>query len=168
MIALQLPLYCLLFTGMVRIAVIGGAVNGLYFYPKALQDGAIELGLTDRETMERKRKRFMTAFYLVMLAALALIIGVWNGVTGFWAAYRQALLFLEVMNVYDGIVIDKLWVGHSRFWVLPGLEEMPFVAGAAEEKRAGAYLDPGSGAGGRHRRFDFLRERNEVNGKHDL
>ena len=52
---------------------------------------------------------------------------VWNGVTGFWAAYRQALLFLEVMNVYDGIVIDKLWVGHSRFWVLPGLEEMPFV-----------------------------------------
>ena len=58
---------------------------------------------------------------------LALIIGVWNGVTGFWAAYRQALLFLEVMNVYDGIVIDKLWVGHSRFWVLPGLEEMPFV-----------------------------------------
>ena len=91
MIALQLPLYCLLFTGMVRIAVIGGAVNGLYFYPKAVQDGAIELGLTDRETMERKRKRFMTAFYLVMLAALALIIGVWNGVTGFWAAYRQAL-----------------------------------------------------------------------------
>ena len=51
MIALQLPLYCLLFTGMVRIAVIGGAVNGLYFYPKAVQDGAIELGLTDRETM---------------------------------------------------------------------------------------------------------------------
>ena len=36
MIALQLPLYCLLFTEMVRIAVIGGAVNGLYFYPKAV------------------------------------------------------------------------------------------------------------------------------------
>ena len=31
------------------------------------------------------------------------------------------------MNVCDGIVIDKLWVGHSRFWVLPGLEDMPFV-----------------------------------------
>lgn len=127
MIVLQLLLYCLLFTGMVKIAVIGGAVNGLYFYPRAVQDRAIELGLTDRETMDRKRKRFMTAFYLVMLAALVLIIGVWNGITGFGAAYWQALLFLEVMNVYDGIVIDKLWVGHSRFWVLPGLEEMPFV-----------------------------------------
>ena len=29
--------------------------------------------------------------------------------------------------IYDGIVIDKLWVGHSQFWVLPGLEHAPFV-----------------------------------------
>ena len=33
----------------------------------------------------------------------------------FGAAYWQVLLFLEVMNVYDGIMIDKLWGGHSRF-----------------------------------------------------
>ena len=45
----------------------------------------------------------------------------------FAAAYWQALLFLEVMNVYVGVMIDKLWVGHSRFWVLPGLEDVPFV-----------------------------------------
>lgn len=31
------------------------------------------------------------------------------------------------MNWYDGIVIDKLWVGHSKFWMLPGLEDAPFV-----------------------------------------
>ena len=31
------------------------------------------------------------------------------------------------MNVYDGIVIDKLWVGHSRFWILAGTEDIPFV-----------------------------------------
>ncbi len=127
MIVLQLLLYCLLFTAMVKISVIGGAVNGLYFYPKAVQDRAIELGLIDRNTMNRKRKHFMISFYIVMLAALVLIIGVWNRLSGFGEAYWQALLFLEVMNVYDGFVIDKLWVGHSRFWVLPGLEEMPFV-----------------------------------------
>ena len=112
---------------MVKAAVLGGAVNGLYFYPKTVQDRAIALGLTDRETVDRKRKRFMTAFYLVMLAALVLIIGAWNGISTFGAAYWQALLFLEVMNVYDGVMIDKLWVGHSRFWVLPGLEDVPFV-----------------------------------------
>lgn len=92
-----------------------------------MQDRAIELGLIGRNEMNRKRKRFMISFYIVMLAVLVLIIGVWNGVTGFVEAYLQALLFLEVMNVYDGVVIDKLWVGYSKFWVLPGLEDMPYV-----------------------------------------
>lgn len=31
------------------------------------------------------------------------------------------------MNIYDGIVIDKLWVGHSKFWILKGTEDIPFV-----------------------------------------
>lgn len=127
MIVIQLFLFCLLFTIMVRIAVRGGAVNGLYFYPKPVQERAIEIGLMDRETMNRKRKCFMIPFCLIMLAALLLIIGLWNGVRDYKTAYVQALLFLEVMNWYDGIVIDKLWVGHSRFWVLPGTEDLPFV-----------------------------------------
>lgn len=127
MIVLQLLLYCLLFTAMVKIAVIGGAVNGLYFYPKEVQDRAIELGLIDRNTMNRKRKCFMIPFFIMMLAALVLIIGLWNEASSFGEAYWQALLFLEVMNIYDGVAIDKLWVGHSQFWVLPGLEDAPFV-----------------------------------------
>lgn len=69
----------------------------------------------------------MILFYLVLLAALLLIIGFWNRVTDFKTAYLQSLLFLEVMNWYDGVVIDKVWVGHSKFWVLPGTEDIPFV-----------------------------------------
>ena len=160
MIVLQLALYCLLFTAMVKIAVIGGAVNGLYFYPKPVQDRAIELGLIGRNEMNRKRKRFMISFYIVMLAVLVLIIGAWNGVTGFVEAYLQALLFLEVMNIYDGVVIDKLWVGYSKFWVLPGLEECAdMAAGAEKAEHAGADMGRGSGARRWYRRLDFLRRK---------
>ena len=127
MIVLQLVLFCALFTLMVKIGVGNNALNGLYFYPKPVQKIVYELGLTDRETVAKKRKRFMIAFFAVMAAALILIIRVWNGIQGFWAAYLQALIFLEVMNWYDGIVIDRLWVGHSRFWIIPGTEEIPFV-----------------------------------------
>lgn len=127
MLLLQLILYCLLFTAMVKLAVRSGAVDGLFFYPKAVQDRAIGLGLTNREEMVGRRKRFMTVFYIVMLLALVLIVGVWNGAGDFRTAYFQSLLFLEVMNLYDGVVIDKLWVGHSKFWVLPGTEDLPFV-----------------------------------------
>ena len=127
MIVLQLILFCALFTLMVKLAVGGSALNGLYFYPMPVQEKVYALGLTVRETVARKRKRFMIPFFLVMLSALVLIIGLWNGVRRFWPAYWQALLFLEVMNWYDGIVIDRLWVGHSRFWIIPGTEEIPFV-----------------------------------------
>ena len=140
MIFLQLCLYCLLFTAMVRYSVIGGAINGLYFYPKAVQERAFEIGLTDRETVRRKRKHFMTAFYIVMLTALVLIIAVWNHVNDFKTAYLQALLFLEVMNIYDGIVIDKLWVGHSKFWILKGTEDIPFVQTWAQVLKKRSFL----------------------------
>ena len=50
MIVLQLLLYCLLFTAMVKIAVIGGAVNGLYTpekeakYPTSFKVDFVERG----------------------------------------------------------------------------------------------------------------------------
>ena len=127
MIILQLILYCLLFTLMVKLAVGNNAVNGLYFYPKPVQERAFAVGLTDRETVARKRRTFMIPFFLVMLAALVLIIGAWDRVSDFKAAYLLALLFLEVMNWYDGVVIDRLWVGRSSFWLLPGCEDIPYV-----------------------------------------
>ena len=127
MIIVQLILYCAMFTLMVKLGVGNSALNGLFFYPKPVQDKVYALGLTDRETVGRKRKRFMTAFFTVMAAALVLIIRVWNGIHAFQPAYWQALLFLEVMNWYDGIVIDRLWVGYSTFWVIPGTEDIPFV-----------------------------------------
>ncbi len=64
MIIIQLILFCALFTLMVKIAVGNNALNGLYFYPKPVQERAFEIGLTDRETVARKRKRFMIPFFL--------------------------------------------------------------------------------------------------------
>ena len=127
MLILQLCLYCALFTAMVALAVRGGAVNGLFFYPKPVQERAFSIDLADKKVITKRKKRFMALFYLVMLGALLLIIGGWNGVRDFKTAYLQALLFLEAMNWFDGVIIDRLWVGHSKFWVLPGTEDIPFV-----------------------------------------
>ena len=127
MIALQLILYCLFYMGLVKLYAGNNAVNALYFYPKPVQERAIALGLTDAEAMAKKRKQFLLGFSIAILAALVLIIGGWNGVRDFKTAYLQALLFLEVVNWFDGIVIDRLWVGHSKFWGIPGTEDIPFV-----------------------------------------
>ncbi len=124
---LQLILFCALFALMIKLSVRNNALNALYFYPKPVQERVYALGMTDRETVARKRKRFMFPFMIVMLCALLLIIRGWNGIRDFLPAYFQALLFLEVMNWFDGIVIDRLWVGHSKLWIIPGTEDIPFV-----------------------------------------
>lgn len=124
---LQLIIYCAVFTLTVKLAVRDNPLNGLYFYPKPVQEKVYELGLTDRKTVAKNRTVFMILFYIVMLVSLVLIIGLWNGISDFWTAYIQSLIFLEVMNWYDGIVIDKLWVGNSKFWIIQGTEDIPFV-----------------------------------------
>ena len=112
---------------MVKLAVRINGINALYFYPKPVQERALAIGLTTREKVSRDMKIFMTAFYLVMLTVLVLIIGLWNSVSDFGTAFLQAGLFLEVMNWYDGIVIDRLWVGHSSLWIIKGTEDIPYV-----------------------------------------
>jgi len=124
---IQIAIFCLLFIIMVRIGVGNSALNGLYFYPKAVRERVYELGLTDRQTVKKKKIIFMAAFYIVMLTAILLIIGLWNGVRDFWTGYIQALVMLEVMNWFDGIVIDKIWAAKSKFWVIAGTEDIPFV-----------------------------------------
>ena len=66
MIAVQLIVYLLVFTLMVKIAVRDNALNGIYFYPREVQKRAVEIGLIDEITIRKKRKHFMIAFYIVL------------------------------------------------------------------------------------------------------
>ena len=57
MIVVQLILFCIIFTLMVVYAIRGGAINALYFYLKPFLEKAIEIGLTDAETVKCKQKK---------------------------------------------------------------------------------------------------------------
>ena len=72
MLGLQLALFCLLYIGMVKIAVKDSGLNCLYFYPDAFLDEAEKRGIADKETTKKKGKRFMIPFCLILLAALLL------------------------------------------------------------------------------------------------
>ena len=103
--------FCILFTVFVRLSAVGGAVNALYFYPKKYQRKAIRIGLSDRQTIKKKKIRFMLPFCVILLSVLIILIGTINKIGDFKNAYLQSFLFLEIMNIYDGIIIDKVWVG---------------------------------------------------------
>ena len=76
----------------------------------------------------KKGKRFMIPFCIVMLVVLVMIIAIWNHVTDFKTAYLQSYAFLlVVMHWFDGIVLDRLWVGHGKIWRIEGMEGVPCV-----------------------------------------
>lgn len=75
----------------------------------------------------KKGKRFIIPFCIGKLVVWVLIISVWNHVTDFKTAYLQSYLFLVVMNWFDGIVLDRLWVGHGKVWVIKGMEGIPYI-----------------------------------------
>ena len=127
MIVLQMVLYCLLFIGLVKCAVKDNGMNCLYFYPKEFIEEAQRRGIADKDATMKRGKRFMIPFCIVIFVVLILIIVVWNGVTDFRTAYIQAYLFLVVMNWFDGIVLDRLWVGRGKVWKIKGMEEVPYI-----------------------------------------
>lgn len=116
-----------LFTVMVWCYTIGGTMNAVFFYPKEYQQKAIERGFTTEANIKRHRKIFHWTFIPAILIALVVIIGAVNKADTFKDAYLQSLLFLEIMNIYDGIVIDKIWVGYSSLWEIKGMEDVPYV-----------------------------------------
>ena len=128
LILLQLALFCFLFILMVKCAARDSGINCLYFYPKEYIAEALKRGvITDEGALMKKRKQFMIPFCIILLIVLILMISVWNRVTDFKTAYLQSLLFLIVMNWFDGIVIDELWVGHGKIWVIKGMEGVSYL-----------------------------------------
>ncbi len=127
LILVQLVFYCLLYILLVKCAVRDDGRNCLYFYPKEYIEEAERRGIADKKTTMKKGKRFMILFCIAIFVALILIISVWNRVTDFQTAYMQAALFLVVVNWFDAIVIDRLWVGHSKIWIIRGMEGIPNV-----------------------------------------
>ena len=124
---LQMALYCFLFIFPVKCAVRNNGLNCIYFYPKEYIEEAQKRGLADKDAAMKKGKRFMIPFCIFIFVALVMIIALWNHVTDFKTAYLQAYLFLVVMNWFDGIVMDRLWVGHSKIWKIEGMEGVPYV-----------------------------------------
>lgn len=127
MLVVQIILFCLLYILMVKFAVRDSGLNCLYFYPKDFLAEADRRGLADKDTVMKKGTRFMVPFCIILLVVLVAIIAFWNHITDFRTAYIQSVLFLVVVNWFDALVIDRLWVGHSKIWRIAGMEDVPYV-----------------------------------------
>lgn len=118
MFVLQNILYCLLYFLLVKCTVRNNGLNCLYFYPPEFIEEAQKRGIADKDSTMKRGKKFMIPFCMIIFLILVSVIAFWNHVTDFKTAFVQAYIFLVVVNWFDGIVMDRLWVGHSKIWAI--------------------------------------------------
>ncbi|MDO5755747.1 MAG: hypothetical protein Q4P28_05880 [Tissierellia bacterium] len=121
---LEIMIYCICFSLICVLLRGRDGKNMLMFYPKELKRYAIKKGIATKKEL---RRRFVAANILLailMTANLYLIVCVWNHKTIFSEILVQNLIILQVWNIYDGIVMDKIWPEHSDFWIMDEMKHL--------------------------------------------
>lgn len=124
-IVIEAIIYSLLYTVfMLILFMTQGAKKQLYNYPPAIRERAIEKGITTQEEMDANAKRNKIMGSLVMVVACIVITCVVNKQRTFLAGFLQSYIFLNAFSLFDALVIDTIWFCHSKWWIIPGTEDM--------------------------------------------
>lgn len=110
------------------IGIANGPVGLVVLYEEDVQARVVELGCTTKEKI-RKSLIVTGAALFVPLVILppAMVYGI-NGAAGFWDGFRQMLVILWIMGLFDRIFIDWYWVGRTKAWIIPGTEDLrPYI-----------------------------------------
>lgn len=88
----------------------------------------MELGLTTKEKIKRKAIILKFVCLPIYIAYLWICVYVLNGSHGFLTVFWQSFVIIFIMNLIDRFIIDELWVGHTKAWIIPGTEDlMPYI-----------------------------------------
>lgn len=124
-LAVEAILYTLVYTAFMLILFFKqGARHQLYNYPPAIQKQAIARGITTQAEMDACAKKNKSVGLVVMLVlSLFFTCGV-NRQFTFGAGFWQSYLFLNAFSLFDALVIDSIWFCHSKWWRIPGTEDL--------------------------------------------
>ena len=117
--------YSLVYSGILFILFkVQGAKYQLYNYPPAIKERAVQKGITTQEELADHAKKNKIIGLAAMLILSMLITCVVNRQFTFLAGFVQSYIFFNVFSLFDALVIDSIWFCHSKWWVIPGTEDM--------------------------------------------
>lgn len=124
-IAIEAIIYTLVYSlAMLMLFKVQGARRQLYNYPPAIQNRAIEKGITTQEEMNANAKKNKLVGILMMVVFSVFITCIVNRQFTFWDGFLQSYIFFNTFSLFDALVIDTIWFCHSKWWVIPGTEDM--------------------------------------------
>ena len=124
-ITFEAIVYALLYGAFILILVKKqGAIKQLYNYPPQIQERAISLGITTKEEMAANSKKYKPLGFAIMITLCLIIICAINKEHTFFAGFVQSYIFLNAFSIFDAAVLDSAYFCHSKFWIIPGTEDM--------------------------------------------
>ena len=117
---------CALFHLAIWVQVRQAPARRVYSYAPAFVERYIELGkipeIKNPSTLERVKKKWPAAIVIgIVLGAIVYFV---NGSRSFLNGFLVIYGLWLVVDWYDAIVIDILWLCHSKMYILPGTEDM--------------------------------------------
>lgn len=96
----------------------------VHLYSQKVQNCCVELGLITHNKIKRYSILFkiicIPRYITYVLLSAYLINGFKRFLKGFW----QLLVILSIINLFDQLLIDNFWVGHTNAWIIPGTENL--------------------------------------------
>lgn len=124
-IVIEAIIYTLVYSlAMLILFKVQGAKRQLYNYPPAIQKRAIEKGITTQEEMDANAKKNKMVGTLMMAIFSVFVTCIVNRQFTFWDGFLQSYIFFNAFSLFDALVIDTIWFCHSKWWVIPGTEDM--------------------------------------------
>ena len=118
------------------IGIRKGAVGMVHLYSAEVQERCVELGLTTKAGIRRNAIVMKLGSLPLYIAYVWICVYEINGAQGFLSAFWQLFVILFVMNLIDRFLVDGLWVGHTKAWIIPGTEDlMPYITKADKGKK---------------------------------
>ncbi len=124
-ITIEAIVYTLIYSAfIITLFKIQGAKHQLYNYPAAIRERAIEKGITTEKEQAANAKNNKVLGLAVMAVLSIIITCVVNRQYSFVAGFLQSYIFFNAFSFFDALVIDTVWFCHSKWWVIPGTEDM--------------------------------------------
>lgn len=118
------------------VGIRKGAVGMVHLYSEEVQARCVELGLATNESVKRNAVVMKLCSLPLYIAYVWVCVYEINHAQGLLSAFWQLFVVLFVMNLVDRFLIDGLWVGHTKAWIIPGTEDlMPYITKADKRRK---------------------------------
>ena len=129
---------------LVLVCIVGkarGPIGLVCFYEKDVKDRVVQMGLTTSKKIMLSSLAVMLALFIPLVTFVPVSVYFYNewvnfGFVGFWDYFWQLLGIYMIMNLFDRIIIDEVWVCHTKAWIIPGTEDlMPYINSKTRKRK---------------------------------